>query len=131
MMQLTLAFRPGLTSEFKTLRAVTHAAVLRTRAGVNGIAPAVDMSPSQLGRKLQGNPDDPHRTLDIDDWCHVVEELVVAGDLSPLFWLLEKFQLSTEQQKTAAVAQLAAMMPRITELLAEVQTPTHRKVRNR
>lgn len=127
MMQIALSFTPGLTSEFKTLRQATQAAVLRTRGGISAIAPEVDMSPSQLGRKLQGNDDDPHRTLDVDAWEKVVGELVGQGDFTPIFWLLEKYNLSAEQQKNAALAQIPALMARLQQALADAEAP--RKVR--
>lgn len=119
MMQMTLHFRPGLTQEYRSLRAVTQSAVLRARGGIAAIAPGVDMSPSTLGRKLQGNQDDPHRTLDVDDFDRVLTELAAQGDLSPLHWLIEKYLPSDEQKRAAAVNQLSALMPQIAQLLSE------------
>lgn len=131
MHQLTLSFKPGLSQEFKTLRQCTQGAVLRTRGGATGIAPAVDMSPSQLARKLQGNADDPHRSLDIDDWWSTVEALAEQGDYSCLYWQLERLKFSTDQQKTMAITQLTAVIQRATELLADVSSDTTSKVRRR
>lgn len=121
MMQMMLSFEPGFTQQFKSLRQVTQAAVLRTRAGVVGIAPTVDQSPSQLARKLQGNPDDPHRSLDVDDWEKVVGALVELGDLSPIFYLLERFKLTESERQGAALAQLTTQLAQITQTLANLQ----------
>jgi hypothetical protein len=131
VIQLSMSFAPGLTREFKTLRQVTQSAVLRTRGGVSAVAAAVDKQPSLLGRKLQGSPDDPHRTLDIDDWEDVLAELVEQGDFSPIFYLLEKFKLSAEQRQSAAVTQLAALLPQVAQLVADAQAakPTDRRRR--
>jgi len=131
MHQLTLSFKPGLSQEFKTLRQCTQGAVLRTRGGASAIAPAVDMSPSQLSRKLQGNDDDPHRSLDIDKWWEIVEELAEQGDYSCLYWQLERLKFSTDQQKTIAITQLTAVIARATELLAEATADSGAKVRRR
>ncbi len=129
MMQISMSFQAGLTQEFKSLRAVTQAAVLRTRGGVSSIAPAIDMSPSQLGRKLQGNPEDPHRTLDMDDWEKVVAELVEEGDFSPIYYLLEKFKLSAEQRQSAAITRLSALLPEIAQLVADAKAEKPRGTR--
>ncbi len=120
-MQISFSFEPGLTHQFKSLRQVTQAAVLRTRAGVQGIAPAVDMSPSQLARKLNGNPEDPHRTLDMDDWEKVAAELVELGDLTPIFYLLEKFKLTEGERQGAAIAQLSTQLAQVAQTLAALQ----------
>ena len=115
-MQLTMDLQPGLTQRFKTLREVTHWCALNHRGGVAAIAAGLDMSPSALARKLAGNPDDPHRTLDIDDWVGLVAE---TGDHTPVLWLIEKFIPSDEQRRKAAVDQLSTLMPQIAALLSE------------
>lgn len=114
--QLTLSFTPGLTVRHKSLREITQVSVIKSNGGIAGVAPAVDMSPSHLGRKLAGNADDPHRTLDIDDWVRVVE---ASGDLTPIYWLIEKFLPSDEQRRAAAVEQLSLMMPQLAALLED------------
>ena len=115
-MQLTLQLQPGVTQRFRTLREVSHWCALNHRGGVAAIAASVDMSPSALARKLAGNADDPHRTLDIDDWVRTIE---ATGDYTPVFWLIEKFLPSDEQKRQAAVDQLSNLMPQIAALLAE------------
>lgn len=128
MMQLTLKIEPGLTQRHRSLRDCTQSAVIRSKGGIAGIAPGLDMSPSQLGRKLAGNEDDPHRTLDIDDFEKALAELAKEGDLSPLLYLIEKHMPSDEQRRAAALDQLHALMPRLTELVAEVSsTPRKRR----
>lgn len=115
-MQLTLQLQPGLAQRFKTLREVTHWSALNHRGGVASIAAGVDMSPSQLARKLAGNDDDPHRTLDIDDWVRVLAE---TGDYTPLYWLIEKFLPSDDQKRRAAVDQLSTLVPQLAALLVD------------
>lgn len=118
-MQLTLTLAPGLTQRHRTLRDCLQTAVIRSKGGVAGIAPALDMSPSLLGRKLAGNEDDPHRTLDIDHFDALLTELARELDHTPLYWLIEKYLPSDEQRRGAAVDQIAALLPRMMELVAE------------
>ncbi len=115
-MQLTLQLQPGLSQRFRTLREVMHWCALNHRGGVASIAADVDMSPSQLARKLAGNDDDPHRTLDIDDWVRVLAE---TGDYTPLYWLIEKFLPSDDQKRRAAVDQLSTLVPQLAALLVD------------
>lgn len=131
MIQLSMSFAPGLTREFKSLRAVTQAAVLRTRGGVSGIAAAVDKQPSLLGRKLQGNPDDPHRTLDVDDFEQVLGELVMQGEFSPIYYLLEKFKLTDEARQGATLAQLQQQVAQLAQVLSDLgnSQPANRRRR--
>jgi hypothetical protein len=126
-MQLTLTLAPGLTQRHRTLRDSLQTAVIKSKGGIAGIAPAVDMSPSQLGRKLAGNEDDPHRTLDIDDFDKVLDALAKEGDHTPLFWLIEKYLPSDEQRRAAAIDQLHALMPRLLELTAEVSAAPRKR----
>lgn len=113
--QLTLQLQPGLTRRFKSLRAVTQWAVLNHRGGPAAIAAAVDMSPSEFGRKLSGDEKDPHRTLDVDDWEKTVAELVAAGDTSPLLYLIERFLPSDEQRRLAAIDLITTSLPQLLE----------------
>lgn len=113
--QLTLQLQPGLAKRFKSLRAVTQWAVLNHRGGPAAIAAAIDMSPSELGRKLTGNPQDPHKTLDVDDWEAALAELVDAGDTSPLLYLIERFLPSDEQRRLAAIDLITTSLPQLLE----------------
>jgi len=127
-MQLTLTLSPGLTQRHRSLRDCLQTAVIRSKGGVAGACASVDMSPSLLGRKLAGSNEDPHRTLDIDDFDALLSELAKEGDHTPLFWLIEKYLPSDEQRRAAAIDQIHALMPRLTELIAEVSaSPRKRK----
>ena len=126
-MQLTLTMAPGLYQRHRTLRDCLQTAVIKSKGGIAGIAPAMDMSPSQLGRKLAGNEDDPHRTLDIDDFDKVLDALAKEGDHSPLYWLIEKYLPSDDQRRAAALDQIHSLLPRMMELVAEASTATRKR----
>ena len=113
-MQLTLDLQAGLAQRYRSLREVLQWCALNGRGGVASIAAAIDMSPSELARKLAGNELDPHRTLDVDAFVRILE---ATGDYTPIYWLIEKFLPSEDQKRQAAVDQLAALMPQIAALL--------------
>lgn len=118
-MQLTLELQPGLTQQYRTLRECVAASVYQHRAGIGGVAAAIDQSPSELGRRLNHSKDDPQRNLDIDDVVRIVE---ATGDFRPILWLVEKFLPSDEQKRRATVEHLARLIDQITPLLSEIQT---------
>ena len=119
-MQLTLELQPGLTQQYRSLRECLCAVVYQHRAGIGGVASALDMSPSDLGRRLNHGDGDPLRNLDVDLLARVVE---ATGDHRPVLWLVEKFLPSDEQKRKSAVDQLSTLMPQIAALLAEAGAP--------
>ena len=121
-MQLTLDFRPGLTQQHRTLRECVAATVYQHNQGIGGVATALDMSPSELGRRLNHTKDDPQRNLDIDDFVDLV---AATGDHRPIYWLIERFLPSDAQKRQAAVDQLTNLMPQIAALL-QVAVPTEK-----
>lgn len=115
MTQSVLDFRPPLTAQFPRLRDVLVSVVYDSRAGLNGVAADLDVSPSELSRMLNRDHDDP-RKLDVDDFVRIVES---TSDLRPLQWLAEKFTREPEAVRAAATAQLAAMLPMIGALIQQ------------
>ena len=115
-MQLTLELQPGLTQQYRSLRECLCAVVYQHRAGIGGVAAALDLSPSDLGRRLNHTDGDAQRNLDIDDLSLIVE---ATGDHRPILWLVEKFLPSDEQKRRSAVDQLSNLMPQIAALLAD------------
>jgi hypothetical protein len=111
-MQLTLQLQPGLTQQHKTLRECIAAVVYQQ--GIGTVAPAVDMSPSELGRRLNHAKDDPQRNLDVDD---LVALIAATGDHRPILWLVERFIPDDATKRRAAVDQLSTLMPQIAALL--------------
>jgi hypothetical protein len=128
MMQLTLTLAPGLNQRHKTLRECLHSSCMNSKGGVAGLAPGLDMSPSLLGRKLSNtNPDDPHKTLDIEDFDNLLTQLAVEKDLKPLYWLIEKYLPSDEQRRNATLDRLSSLLPEIVELVAEATAPARKR----
>lgn len=118
-MQLTLELQVGLTQQYRTLRECVSAAVYQSRGSIGGVATALDMSPSELGRRFNhGNEKDPLRNLDVDDLAAII---AATGDHRPVFWLIEKFLPDDETKRRSAVDQLSQLMPQIAALLAEAE----------
>lgn len=124
-MQLTLELQAGLTQQYRSLRECVSAVVYGSAsgAGPSNVAPALDMAPGDLGRKLAPRTSkgkrDGKRNLDIDDLVTIIE---ATGDYRPVLWLVEKFLPSDEQKQRAIDKQLAVLIPQLSALIAEKQT---------
>lgn len=120
--QVAFDFTPGLTVQFPRFRSVVAATVYGYRGSLEGVAAALDHSPSELVRMLnRGQADE--RKLDVDD---LVAILTVTGDTRPIQWLIEKFLQDPEQQRAMAAAQLARLLPEIAELVKQAAPKARR-----
>lgn len=113
MKQLAISFDAGLLERYPDFADCLKASVYAGRKQLKSVAADMDMSSSELSRKLADNPTDPvhfpaKRLPDL---------LAATGDLSPIYWLIERFLESDELKKSRAKAELAAMMPKIMALL--------------
>lgn len=117
--QLTFELQPDLLRRYSTLRQCVHHTVLNYERGMKSLAADLDLSESELSRRL--NPSDgDNRSCDVNLMVQIVER---TGDLAPIHWLMAKFLRDTETTKQAAVQQLAQLMPHIATLLAEAGAP--------
>lgn len=114
-MQLNLDFSPGLTQQFPQLEDVLAAAVYGCRSGLNGVAGELDMSPSELSRRLNRNGDDS-RPLRVSDMVGII---AASDDKRPIYWLIEKFLRDPESTRNQAISQLAQLMPMIQALVEQ------------
>lgn len=116
-MQLEMDFEPGLTQRYPDLIDLIAAVVYGNRLGLNDIAGALDMAPSQLSRMLNRQSDDKRHFP-----ANALPALIAAtGDLRPVYWLVERFVESPDVRKQRAVDELATLLPRIDELLRQVK----------
>lgn len=114
--QLTLDFEPGLAERHDSLLACVRHCAYTHRNPLKTIAADMDMSQSELSRKLAHNPDDPRR-FSVDD----LERFVKAtGDTTPILYLVEKFMADEETKRNAANQQLAKMLPDVLALIKAV-----------
>lgn len=113
--QLTLSFEPGLTERHKTLLACARESVYRSKKALKAIAADMDLSESALSRKLSENPED-RRTFSLDD---LEQSLNATGDLTPIYWLIEKYLQSPEHKKARAADALTRLLPDLIALARE------------
>jgi hypothetical protein len=112
--QLTLDFEAGLTEKHPHLLDCVRASAYTHRNPLKTIASDMDMSQSDLSRKLSGNPDDPRR-FSVDD----LERFIVAtGDVSPIYWLVAKYLQDEKVKHDHALEELARQLPDLLALIA-------------
>ena len=115
--QLTLSFEPGLADRHASLLDCIRQTVYSNRNPIKTIAADMDLSQSDLSRKLSSNPDDTRR-FSVDD----LERLIDAtGDVTPVLYLAEKYLASRESKQRAAAEQLCKMLPDIMALIKTVR----------
>jgi len=114
-MQLSFDLEPGLVARFPHWEDVIAAAVYASRRGLNGIAGDLDMSPSELTRRLNRNSDES-RPLRVHDAVRIVE---ATGDMRPVYWLVERFLQTDSVRREQAISQIATLLPVLTELVAQ------------
>jgi len=106
MQQITIRFDAGLVESSPTLKELVAARVHQQGRPQKAVAADLDLSPSDLSRKLAGGDGDTHRNFDINLLVRFIEE---TGDKTPIDWLVEKFYHADElEQLRAKVAELEA-----------------------
>lgn len=112
-MQLALDFEPGLTERYPTLLDCCRAIAYRSAKPMKAIAADMDLSQSDLSRKLSGDPDDPRR-FSVQDMERLMES---TGNHEPILYLAAKFCEPLESQQARAFNQLAKLMPEVEALV--------------
>jgi hypothetical protein len=109
--QLVLDFEPGLSERYGSARDCVATGVYQR--GLKRIAIELDMAPSNLSVQLS---DDPSRHFSLDSFERYIEK---TGDLTPLYFLIEKFLGDKRNTKQAAVEQIQALGPQLVALLRQ------------
>ncbi len=104
--QFTLDFEAGLTERFKTWESILAAAVYASRKGLNSVASDLDMSPSELTRRLNPDSDDA-RPLRTKDAVGIIRS---TEDLRPIYWLIESFLNDPESLRQEALSRLPGLL---------------------
>ena len=107
-MQIALDFTPGLTARFKSIKQVCAHAVYSSRGGLSGVAAALDMSPSELSKRLSETDSSDNRPLRDCDIERIIEE---TRDHAIVHWMVEKFLGDPAAKREAAMSQLVALAP--------------------
>lgn len=114
--QHTLNFEPGLSERWGSLKACVRERVYAHIKPLKTIAADMDLSQSELSRKLADNPDD-QRNLSCDDLERYIEK---SGDVTPIFYLIEKYAVSPDMKRAYAAAELAKALPGILALAKQL-----------
>ena len=104
-MQLTLNFDEGVTDHYASCKEFIAFRVHQLNKPLKATAADMDLSPSDLARKLGTNPDDPRR-FTLDD---LEKYLNVTGDLQPVYYLVEKYLAAGGDEIEALEARLALL----------------------
>ena len=112
--QMTLSFEPGLAERHLSLRDCVLQQVYQR--GHGRIAAALDMAPSKLTEKMAGlDSSGKPRGMTLDEFERYLEK---SGDLTPVYYLLDKFARDPQIAQQEALARLAALADTLPALLA-------------
>lgn len=120
MQQVSLNFEPGLAERWRSLKACVRERVYAHIKPLKTIAADMDLSESELSRKLGDNPGDP-RNFSCDDLEAYISK---SGDVTPIFYLIEKYAVNPEAKRAYAAAELAKALPEILALAKQLNVKT-------
>lgn len=115
--QLTLDFTPGLSERHRSLKACVRERCYANSNPLKTIAADMDLSESELSRKLGDNPEDK-RNLSCDDFEAYLKS---SGDVTPVYYLVEKYLANTDLKKHRAIAQLEQLLPDLAALIKQAR----------
>jgi len=115
--QVDLDLDPGILDQYPDFRDAVRASVYSCGRAFKAIAADLDMSVSELSRKLADNPNDP-----VHFPYHRLPDLIRAtGDMRPVYWLVASFIESDEIKQKRAIDQLSRLLPQIEHALKAVK----------
>ncbi|RQS22471.1 hypothetical protein DIE05_29830 [Burkholderia sp. Bp8995] len=109
---MTLDFEPGLIERYRNVRECVAQGVYQR--GLKRVAVDLDQAPGNLSAQLA---DDTQRHFSLDSFERYLE---TTGDMTPLYYLCEKFLGNKRDDMRAAVEQLQQYGPQLLELLQRV-----------
>lgn len=109
--QLMLDFEPGLTDRFQCLREVIATGVYQR--GLGRVAIDLNQAPGNLSVQLS---EDPTRHFSVDSLESYIQK---TGDLTPIYYLAEKFLSDKSAKQDAAHAQLLAALSQLQPLMKQ------------
>lgn len=107
--QMVLDFESGAPLSYTTLKEFVSARIHQLGKPQKAVAADMDLSPSQLSRKVSNNPDDT-MNLTVDDLERYLE---TQRDFKPLYYLVEKYLGESSE---------AALLRQIEQLQAQLKT---------
>lgn len=109
--QMTLDFAPGLTERYTCLRDCLATSVYRR--GLGKVAIDLNKAPGNLSVELS---DDPTRHFSVESLERFIE---TSGDVTPIYYLCEKFLSDKGAKQNAAQAQLLTLLAQLQPLMKQ------------
>lgn len=106
---MTLSFEPGLTQRFSSLRECIATGVYQR--GLTNVAPSLDKAPGNLSVELS---EDPTRKFGVESLELYIEKF---GDLTPIYYLAEKFLKREDAAKDSAMSEMAELAKQMQALM--------------
>lgn len=103
--QISIDFAPGVLEQYETLLECMRADALNCGRMQKAIAADMDMSPSELTRRLNDAPELPFRVRDLEAF------LRATGGKRTLQYLVQKYLAPEESAQERAVRDLAKLAP--------------------
>lgn len=116
--QLSINFDPGLAERHQTALDCVRECAYTNKKPLKTLSADMDMSQSELSRKLGHNPDDPRR-FTLDD---LERFLTATGDLTPIYYLVEKYIEDSDLRQRRALAELIKLAPQLAALIKQATT---------
>ena len=117
MKQMQIDFEAGLLIQYPEFRDCVKASVYSCGRPLKSIAADLDMSVSELSRKLTDNPNDlVHFPNDLFD-----KLIEATGDKRPLYWLIEKFMEDPVAKKQRVIEEASGLVKRLGSLLDAIE----------
>lgn len=112
--QYELSFDAGLREQYPNFQHLLQACVAGCGRPHKIVAADLDMTSSELSRKLADNPNDPvHFPVQrLPDLIHA------TGDMRPIYWLIEEFLDDADSKRKRAVDELRHLLPQLQRLVA-------------
>lgn len=113
--QMSIDFEPGLAERHQSALDCVRECAYTHKHPLKTLAADMDMSQSELSRKLAHNPDDPRR-FTLDD---LEKFLAATGDMTPIYYLVEKYLEDSDLRQRRALAELVKLAPQLAALIKQ------------
>ena len=113
--QMSIDFEPGLAERHQSALDCVRECAYTHKHPLKTLAADMDMSQSELSRKLAHNPDDPRR-FTLDD---LEKFLAATGDMTPIYYLVEKYLENSDLRQRRALAELVKLAPQLAALIKQ------------
>jgi hypothetical protein len=113
--QFELDFEGGLTDRYPSFLDCVRASVYGCGRQFKAVAADLDMSASALSQKLSDQTDN-HFAL-----RRLPELLEATKDMSPIFWLVEKYCDDPDSKRRRNLERVAQLLPELQKLLSDAR----------